>query len=98
MKDDKTTYQARDNFVIIRRRKRGLVRGLHMPDISAEAKDFVVESVGHKVENLKVGDAVMIIGKKGEEYLDLPDEPDLLVIDARLIPYIIYRSEIVEVP
>lgn len=87
------TYEARGSFVIIRRRPRDTVRGLAMPDVSIQSKDFVVESCGHKVEKLKPGDVVMIAGKAGETYFDLPDDSERLVIDERLVPYIIHRSE-----
>ena len=90
---ESTLYEARNNFVIVRRHRRGLVHGLVMPDISAESMDYIVQSVGQKVDRLKPGDTVMIIGKKGDEYIDLPGEPDLLVIDDRLIPYIIHRYD-----
>jgi len=86
-------YQARENYVVIRRQKFDRVRGLAMPDISNVGKQFVVESVGPKVEGLKEGDEVMILGQKGQEYADLPGEPDLLVIDARLVPYVIHRTK-----
>ena len=88
-------YQARDSFVVIRRRRvKRLVRGfLHVPENNPISTDFIVESIGAKVENLKVGDEVMIIGKKDEAYFDIPGETDYFVIDARLIPYSINRDE-----
>ena len=88
------TYEARDNFAVIRRKRvKRLVRGFEMPESSPESTDFIVESVGKKVEHLNKGDEVMIIGKKGEEYVDIPGETDYLIIDARFIPYIIHRDE-----
>lgn len=89
----KVKYQAREGYAIIRRNKFDKVRGIAMPDISNDGKQFIIESVGPKVEGLEEGDEVMILGVKGQEYADLPGEPDLLVIDARLVPYVIHRSE-----
>ena len=88
------TYEARDNFVVIRRRKvQRLLRGLQLPENNVLSTDFIVESVGAKVEHLKKGDEVMIIGEKHKEYFDIPGETEFLVLDSRLIPYIIHRDE-----
>lgn len=87
------TYQARGKWVIIRKEKRGLVRGLEMPETSAESTDFIVESIGDLVEALEIGDSVMIAGRNGEEYFPLVGDSSRLVIDERLVPYIIYRNQ-----
>ena len=88
-----TMYEARDNFTIIRTEKyTGKHHGLEMPETAAESTRFFVVSAGDKIDTLHEGDEVMIMGKLGEEYVYVPGERDLLVIDSRFVPYIIHRG------
>lgn len=80
-------YRPRNDNVIIRKVKRGKVRGLHMPDQSAEGVDFFVVAAGPKVEDLEAGDRVMIMGRGTETYYPVPGEPDLIVIQEKMVAY-----------
>ncbi len=68
----------RNDYVVFRRVQRGTtLKGIHMPDKSLEGIDHVVEAIGPKVEDLKVGDKVLILGKLGEDYGELPNQKGL---------------------
>lgn len=86
------TYKPRNDFVIIKKQKRDKVRGLHMPEASAEGVDFIIHSMGPAVENLEIGQKVMIAGKYGEEYFPVPGEADLIVIKQELVIYTIENN------
>jgi hypothetical protein len=89
-------YQMRNTLVLIRKAKKGLVKGLHMPERSAEGVDFFVEGIGPDVnleregkDILKVGDQVMLMGRDTETFYPVPGNPNLLVCEEKLIAYII---------
>lgn len=86
-----SVYNARKNFVIIRKQKRELIGSLIMPDSSNEAFDYVVENVSPDVKDLKKGDLVTLLGSNGQEWGYIPGESNLIVTDERLIPYVITR-------
>lgn len=48
--------------------------GVIMPDVSAEGKANFIVAVGPKVEDLKFGDRVLIIGAMNETVVQLPRE------------------------
>lgn len=73
------TYHPRNDFVVIKAEKVGLVRGLEMPQTSAESERYVVQAVGPKVEGLQPGDVVLVIGEKGLNWSMIPRERDLFV-------------------
>lgn len=77
---EKVTYAPRNEMVLIRILDVGMIRGVALPQISVQGKRYLVEAVGHKVENLDVGDEVLMIGKEGAEYYPLSNHSDLLVI------------------
>ena len=72
-------YRCRNDFVLIRVINKGQAHGLAMPDKSAEGKERVVEAVGPKVDNLKVGDKVFVIGSMNQDVISLPGERDLFL-------------------
>lgn len=78
--DDKViVYHPRNNFVIVEVRLKTSIRGVQVPEISAEAQEHVVYAVGPKVENLKKGDRVLMVGKKGESWSPIPRAKNLII-------------------
>ena len=71
------TYLPRNDFVLFRIVNKRVVRGLLMPDASAQGQERVVVAVGPKVENLNVGDKVLVIGVVGQDTVPLPSDPSL---------------------
>lgn len=73
--------KPRNDYVVIRRVTRGKTpSGIAVADWSIEGVDHVVQHVGPKVEHLKPGDTVLMIGAKGEDYAFLPNSKGLLII------------------
>jgi hypothetical protein len=70
-------YQPRNDFVVFQQRNKGTLRGVAIPDRAAEGKELVVVAVGPMVEDLEVGDLVLVIGQVGQETVALPNERDL---------------------
>jgi NADPH:quinone reductase-like Zn-dependent oxidoreductase len=83
---EKANYQPRNDKVLVRVLSIGKSEGgVALPEISIEGKEFVVEAVGPKVEDLEVGDRVLMIGKINEDYCFLPRSHELLVIPEKNI-------------
>ncbi len=79
-------YRMRGNNVLIRKVRVEQFRGLLMPEASIHGVQFVVEGVGPDVPtDLHPGDVVLMKGVRGEEYHELPNDNNLLVIDAKCI-------------
>lgn len=72
-------YRCRNDFVLIRVINKGKAHGLAMPDKSAEGKERIVEAIGPKVEDLKVGDKVFVIGTNNQDVIALPGEVSLFL-------------------
>ena len=72
-------YRCRGDFVLFRIIDRGIHRGIAMPNIAAQGKDKVVIAIGPKVEDLKVGDKVLVIGQPGQDVVQVPTEPNLFL-------------------
>ena len=70
-------YQPRGNFVVFQQRNKGTLRGVAIPDRAAEGKELVVIAIGPDVEDLAVGDLVLVIGAVGVDTITLPNERDL---------------------
>lgn|ERR1700721_1912763 len=66
--------------------------GIAMPDVSQEGKAYIVEAIGPKVEGLKVGDRVLVMGMKGVTYDFIPNSRDLFITAEVNIP-LIYGKE-----
>jgi len=80
------TFKCRNDFVLIRVVDVGMSEGgVAIPQISIQGKEFHVEAVGPDVNELEVGDKVMMIGKQWNEYYPLPNCKDLLVIKQEFI-------------
>lgn len=87
------SYEPRNDLVLISKKKRGTIRGLHMPEASAEGIDFFVEAFGPLVTDLKVGDQVMLMGKSVEPFYPVPGETHLIICEQKLVAYIIRESK-----
>ncbi len=83
---------CRNDCVIVRRVVHDEVRGLKMPQSSLEGKDYFVHAVGQKVENLNVGDQVIITGRKDHEWIEVPGEPDLIFNTEEFVPIVLQRA------
>ncbi len=86
-------FFPRNDMTIVRKVKRSLIRGLHMPERSAEGVDFFVVAKSPDVKNLEVGDHIMIAGKGDDSFFPVPGEPDLLIVPQHLIVYVIRNIE-----
>lgn len=75
------TFHPRNDFVLIRIEEVGQTpSGIAIPQISVEGKKFLIEATGPDVEDLEVGDSVLMTGELGKDYSFLPGRNDLLVI------------------
>ena len=73
-------YQPRNDYVLIREtQKSALQNEVILPSKSFESKNFIVEAMGPKVENLSLGDIVLLVGKEGEDWGRIPRNNSLLV-------------------
>ena len=87
-------YEPRGAMVIIRKvKQKAQVRGLAMPERSAEGTNFFVEAVGPEVKDLKKGQQVMLGGPADDMFFPMPGEPDLIIAPQRLVMYIIHKEE-----
>ena len=67
-------YRPREDFVLFALVDKGMMGSLIAPGISAQGKERIVVAVGPKVEDLKVGDKIFVIGAVGESVIELPFE------------------------
>lgn len=85
--------QPRNDMVLVRIVAKGkTLSGIAMPDTAMEGNDFIVAAVGPKVEDLKVGERVMVIGRRGHEWDVLPGTTDLFILKEVNVP-MIYRDD-----
>lgn len=75
----KITYQPRNTLVLIQIINLGKVGNVAMPDIAEAGKKNIVEAIGPKVEDLQVGDDVLVVGEEGKDFFFLPGTRRLLV-------------------
>jgi hypothetical protein len=81
-----TKYIPRNELVIVRVEVVDTTKtGIAIPQSSLEGKKYIVEAVGPKVEDLLVGDQVLINGTKGEEWNYIPGCNDLIVTHQQFI-------------
>jgi NADPH:quinone reductase-like Zn-dependent oxidoreductase len=73
------TYAPRNDFVIVKVSKIKNVAGLAMPDIAKESEIYHVVAVGPKVEDLKVGDQVIMVGVPNQTIVAVHYSKNLLI-------------------
>ncbi len=77
----KCDLQPRGDFVIIRVVPRGETPGgIAVSESSLEGQDHIVVAKGPKVEDLEVGDVVMMTGQKNVDWSMIPKQKALLII------------------
>ncbi len=87
-------YRPRNDLVLVRKIDVGQTReGIMMPEVSIQGKKFQVEAMGPDVDDLDVGDFVMMIGKPGDDYYPLPNENDLIVIHQKNVALVVEETE-----
>lgn len=77
---DATGMLPRGDNVIVRVVQHGAHKGLAMPDKAQEGKEYVVVGMGPKVEELEIGDKVLMAGTQGVDWDYLPGCKDLLAL------------------
>ena len=81
MPEPKLKLSPRNDYVVIRVRDVGeSAGGVAIPEVSIEGKEFFVEAKGPDVTGLEVGNKVLCIGTKGEDYSYLPNQKALFII------------------
>lgn len=83
--EEKIDFQPRNEFVLVRMTQKGEIGGIAIPDISAEGLEFHVVAVGPKVEGLKVGDHVLMIGRRNDNYWEVPSCRNLFIVKQEVI-------------
>ncbi len=76
---DNKVPRPRKDFVIIRIETVDKVNELYMPQNTLHGQRFKVEAIGPEVEDLKVGEQVLMTGQAGVDYSYIPNYPGLLV-------------------
>ncbi len=69
----------RNDYVLVRVVQLEEWHGLVMPETSIQGKEFVVEGIGPHVEDLEVGDKVLMTGNMGVTYYPIPNQKDLII-------------------
>lgn len=66
--------------------------GLALSQSSAEAKQYHVESIGPAVKEMQVGDRVMMVGKRNENYWDIPGQPGLILVKEETVSLVVKEA------
>ena len=91
-------YRCRNDFVLFKLVDRGTVRGVHVPQVSAQGKERIVMDIGPDVEDLDVGYKVMVIGTVGMDVVQLPNETNLFLTKQANVTLIVEEEEDEEDP
>jgi len=84
-------YVPRNDFVVVRLIDLGKsAAGVIIPSISREGKEMRVVAIGDKVENLKIGDSVLI--SQSVDTFPLPNEKDLFAVKQDCIAVVISEN------
>lgn len=70
----------RNDFVVVKVNTVDKVKGIAVPQNSLQGQEYVVVRVGPKVENLNVGDKVLLTGREGSDWSFIPNFDKLLII------------------
>ena len=85
-KDLTKHYHPRNDWVLIRIVDIDMTEsGIVIPQVSEEGKQFHVISFGPKVENLAVGDIVLLSGLRDVHYFEVPGVQNLMLIQQGLV-------------
>jgi hypothetical protein len=80
---------ARNDMVLVRIVDKGRTEsGIAMPDMAQEGKEYIVESIGPKVEGLDIGDKVLVLGARGSTWEFIPNSRDLFIVRESAIPLV----------
>jgi hypothetical protein len=86
--------KTRNEFVLVKIITKGeTTTGIALPDASQEGKDYIVMAIGPKVEDLDVGDKIMVIGQANSTFAFLPSSNELFITSEAFIPYRIVFGE-----
>ncbi len=81
MDNEVWSFRPRNDYVLIRIVEVGETpSGIAIPQISIEGKEFHIVALGPKVEDLKIGDKVLMVGQQGVDFFPLPRSKDLIMI------------------
>jgi hypothetical protein len=82
MTKSKFTYRPRNNMVVCQRVPRGeTASGISVPTESAEGHRWYVVAIGPQVEDLEIGDEVLVGGVPGTHYGQIPTEKHLWMVN-----------------
>lgn len=90
--NSKDLYKPRNDLVLIQMQDIGSSKGgVVIPEISAEGKQYIVVAMGAKVEELSIGDRVLVVGRVGIDWDFLPMHKDLFICKQQCVA-LIYRE------
>ena len=89
----KPQYYPRNDYCVIQVNEIGETpSGIAMPDYSVQGKEFIVVAMGNSVEDLDIGDRVLMLGNQGVTYFPLPNSKNLIVIKQEHIVLVIEEA------
>lgn len=84
--------RPRNDFVLVREERVEEVRGVAMPEVSAEGKRYVVVAMGKDVKELSVGESVILNGQLNVHWSYVPRHPDLIIVRQECVILVIESS------
>ena len=86
-------YRPRNDVVLLRLLKRGVTEsGIHLPQISEDDREWIVEGCGPDAKGLIRGDRVIVLLTQGS-LVSIPGESDLFAVRQESILAIVGRGE-----
>ncbi len=90
---EKVDFQCRNDRVLVKiSSSEKTENGIYIPEVSIQGKKFFVVSKGPKVEDLEVGDEVLVSGEKNADYFPLPFESSLIMTKQENVAIIVKRK------
>jgi co-chaperonin GroES (HSP10) len=81
MKPELCKLQPRGDFVVVKIVPKGeTASGIKVSESSLEGQDHIVVAKGPKVEDLEIGDVVMMTGRKDLDWSLIPKQRNLMII------------------